>query len=198
MLCKQGKIIKAYNYAEIEAIGAYVGGICGQNNGTVEKCKNEGNVCATSSTGGIVGINYATIKECANKGDIRNKTDTANIGGISGRNFSSTTTIENCYNLGNLGIQKIYVLGSGGIVGDNPGKVSNCYSISTMFGSKLGGITSKNNGSISNCFYVKNGNFDIQYEGTGTIENSGEKTENEMKEDTILDLLDSGNTEKVG
>ncbi len=193
-----GKIVNSYNYAPIKAVGAYVGGISGQNNGEIEQCKNEANIVGLNVIGGISGLNYNTIRECANTGNISTYNNGSyNIAGISAVNFDNTTIIENCYNLGDIGTQSVSGFNLAGIVQSNPGQVNNCYSIGTLYGRNLAGIVVHGAGSIQNCFYVKKGDYDIHYKFTGTIQNSGEKTESQMKETGILELLNTGNTNKV-
>ena len=194
-----GKIVKGYNYAEIKGILGYIGGICAQNNGEIKQSKNEGRIWnGSNSIGGIAGLNYKSIEECINTGAIStNGNYTTNEGGIVGRNNGE---ISNCYNLGNLGTEGLQERYIGGISGENGenGIIKKCYSISNMHGAYLGGITSTNLGKVSNCWYVRKGNYDIQLStSTGTVEASGEKTENEMKENVFIDLLNTGNSETI-
>ena len=103
----------------------WVGGIVGENYGTVSNCSNSGTVTGGDDAyvGGIVGINYSgTISNCTNSGTVTGGDD-ARVGGIVGINYSGT--ISNCTNNGTVtGSDDADV---GGIVGRNNGTVSNCY-----------------------------------------------------------------------
>ena len=60
-----------------------VGGIAGQNYGTVENCSVNGTVTGKgfTDTGGIAGSNYGTISGCSAEGTV---TGSVNVGGIAG------------------------------------------------------------------------------------------------------------------
>ena len=113
-----------------------VGGVCGHNNGTIENCYNK--VTTVSGTG----------KE-------------ANIGGICGSN-NNGSTIENCYNTGNVsGTGKEANIG--GVCGYNNFNctIKNCYNIGKVSGketsSYIGGVCGNNNNStINNCYNAGN------------------------------------------
>lgn len=195
------KIYGIIQSTNTQAGGSNLGGICGVNwGGTIEKCENKGDVIKSnnSGVGGIAGSNSGVIKACKNTGNVATNTSyTYNEGGICAINSGS---IQSCYNLGNLGTSGLEERYIGGIVGVNQenGSIDNCYSISEMKGGYLGGIVSTNNGNINNCWYIKKGNYELQISSsTGTAENSGEKTEEEMKSKTFLDLLNQSQSEQI-
>lgn len=71
-----------------------VGGIAGQNYGSVNNCVNKGQIKGFEYTGGIVGTNdNGELKTCNNRGNIFGKQC---IGGVVGNNKSGN--IENCAN----------------------------------------------------------------------------------------------------
>ena len=72
---------------------AYVGGICGGNDGgSITSCINSGTVTGHGYVGGICGYNYSgTITSCSNSGSV---SGSGNVGGICGQNYGSIT---NCY-----------------------------------------------------------------------------------------------------
>ncbi len=108
-----------------------VGGVVGQNNGTVINSSNNDSVTGNNQTGGIAGTAQGKIENCYNTGTvtgnqqvggiagtnvgsgnyIKNSYNTANVtssagtssnlGGIVGFN-QANTTVEYCYNTGNL------------------------------------------------------------------------------------------------
>ena len=75
--------------------GNYVGGIAGQNDGTVENCSVNGTVTGKgfTDTGGIAGSNYGTISGCSAEGTV---TGSVNVGGIAGGSYLGVT-IEGCH-----------------------------------------------------------------------------------------------------
>ena len=134
---------------------AYVGGICGRNaNGSlITTCSNSGDVTGSGKgfVGGICGENYGSITNCGNSGPVTGIVAGgicgANIGGSitscsnSGKNFvggicgwNYEGTITNCSNSGD-------VTGSyaGGICGDNDGgTITNCYWLDSTAGAGIG------------------------------------------------------------
>ncbi len=88
-----------------------VGGIVGENKGTIGQSRNEGKIskieeviAKTSNIGGVIGKNNPTAKliDSKNFGEITSTTDTlVNLGGICGI-FYNTSVIENCENNGRV------------------------------------------------------------------------------------------------
>lgn len=74
--------------------GGYVGGIVGDNSGTVEYSTFKGTVIGSSDVGGIVGINRisGTVKNCSAAGEIIGENRT---GGIAGNNAGLITASAN-------------------------------------------------------------------------------------------------------
>lgn len=105
----------------------HVGGVCGNNAGTITNCYNAGNLTAIESSadiGGICGYNNGgTIANCYNTGTVTATGTIAFVGGVCG---CSTELILNCYNIGT-----VTAASSGanisGICGYNFGPVKNCY-----------------------------------------------------------------------
>ena len=104
-----------------------VGGVCGNNAGTITNCYNAGNLTAIESSatiGGICGYNNGgTIANCYNTGTVTATGTVASVGGVCG---CSTELILNCYNIGT-----VTAASSGadisGICGYNFGPIKNCY-----------------------------------------------------------------------
>lgn len=104
-----------------------VGGVCGNNAGTITNCYNAGNLTAIESSatiGGICGYNNGgTIANCYNTGTVTATGSAASVGGVCG---CSIELILNCYNIGT-----VTATGSdadiSGICGYNFGPVKNCY-----------------------------------------------------------------------
>lgn len=105
----------------------HVGGVCGNNAGTITNCYNAGNLTAIESSatiGGICGYNNGgTVTNCYNTGTVTATGLVASVGGVCG---CSTAPISNCYNIGT-----VTATSSGadisGICGYNFGPVTNCY-----------------------------------------------------------------------
>jgi hypothetical protein len=130
----------------------YVGGLVGNNNGSISNCYSTGSVSGCSSVGGLVGVNnYGSISNCYSTGAVSSGDDYC-VGGLVGDNYSGN--ISNCYSTGTVS-GPWYV---GGLVGGNnySGNISNCYSTSAVSSSagssNIGGLVGGNVGSISNCY----------------------------------------------
>ena len=166
--------------------GTSVGGIAGQNDGTVENCSVNGTVTGRgfTDTGGIVGTNYGTISGCSAEGTV---TGSVNVGGIAGGSYLGVT-IVGCYSsaavegystvggvVGSLGnnssLMASYSTGNvtitsttgyaGGVVGVNAqGTVTACYhATGTVSGQgNVGGIVGMNNnsGQTTACYWSSN------------------------------------------
>ncbi len=105
----------------------FVGGVCGENYGTIKNCYNTGTVSGNGETtssdiGGVCGENYGTIEDCYNTGTV---SGTGYVGGVCGYNDGGT--IKNCY---------------------NAGAVKGEYNVGGVCGYKYGG-------TITNCYYNK-------------------------------------------
>ncbi len=104
-----------------------VGGVCGNNAGTITNCYNAGNLTAIESSatvGGICGYNNGgTIANCYNTGTVTATGSVASVGGVCG---CSIAPISNCYNIGT-----VTATSSGadisGICGYYFGPIKNCY-----------------------------------------------------------------------
>lgn len=138
----------------------YVGGIVGDNSGTVNACWNTGAVSGSSyAIGGIVGSNSmdsegigGMVKNCINTGSVIGSTHS--IGGVAGS--INAGTVENCYNTGDVtGTEKV-----GGVAGviNRSATMQNCVSLGlkvatteTTGGNTVGRVTGdNNNGTLTN------------------------------------------------
>ena len=104
-----------------------VGGVCGNNAGTITNCYNAGNLTAIESSatiGGICGYNNGgTIANCYNTGTVTATGSVASVGGVCG---CSVAPISNCYNIGTVTATSSSADISG-ICGYNFGPITNCY-----------------------------------------------------------------------
>ena len=104
-----------------------VGGICGENNGTIRDCWVSANVGSDwkdsgyAKVGGIAGQNDGVIEYCCMSGDVTNYDD--NVGGIVGDN--SGDVIRHCTFYGNLHIDSSKE--NDNVFAGDHGTEENCY-----------------------------------------------------------------------
>ncbi|MBN1972153.1 MAG: hypothetical protein JW787_00835 [Sedimentisphaerales bacterium] len=127
----------------IVATGSYIGGLIGQNYGTVTDCYSNGVVSGNNDTGGLVGYNSGDIMMCYSDGIVSGDDD---IGGLVGYNNGTLTQCySNCVVSGNND--------TGGLVGYNRGTMTQCYSDSTVGDDRnVGGLVGYNSGDIMMCY----------------------------------------------
>ena len=71
-----------------------VGGVAGDNYGTVSNCYNTGAVSGSGfKVGGVAGDNYGTVSNCYNTGEVKGDSD---VGGVVGYYYGSGE-VSNCY-----------------------------------------------------------------------------------------------------
>lgn len=158
--------------------GSTVGGVVGENEGTITNCYNMGTVSGTTYIGGIAGLNYSTVTGCQNTGTVNGTNNVGgvtgvidhgsisnshNTGTVSGTGFvgglagtTASSSIINCYNTGSISGTSNYV---GGVAGNNNGPLSDCYNTGNVNGIYfIGGVAGYNSsgnigniGNITNC-----------------------------------------------
>ena len=105
----------------------HVGGVCGNNAGTITNCYNAGNLTAIESSANIGGIcgynNGGTVTNCYNTGTVTATGSVASVGGVCG---CSIAPISNCYNIGTVTATSSDADISG-ICGYYYGPIKNCY-----------------------------------------------------------------------
>ncbi len=151
----------------------YVGGVCGDNGGTIENCYNKGKVTgAGNHIGGVCGNNGGTIENCYNTGKVSVSGYSEFVGGVCGG--SNGGTIKNSYNAGTVsGSSDV-----GGVCGANNGEIENCYNTDEVNGvGHVGGVCGNNSGgTIKNCNSTGEVSGEMSVGGvcgsnTGTIKN---------------------------
>jgi len=133
----------------------YIGGLAGQNAGSIVECIVNGTVDATLSVGGIVGENAATgtIESSFNYAKV---TGYYQIGGIAGVNRGTVSLCENRGEINHID-RKINTIAlfSGGITGNNLGIVRESVNYGTIgyeeVTSFTGGIAGVNFATIGGC-----------------------------------------------
>lgn len=209
---EDGIIENCYNTADIKSEISQdntiflpkCGGIVADNMGEITKGYNTGNIIQygyRTYAGGLAGYATGIISQSYSTGNIlANGGYAARIGGLVGN--AEQLTIENCYNTGNVEVEApAKYTKIGGIIGESRTKLDmiNVYNIGYVTGIgtgylKLGALLGEINGTvtITNGFYLNT--LAIQLTGTGnpTLINSGEKSEQELKDDEFILLKDYG------
>ena len=132
----------------------HVGGIVGNNSGTVENCHSYVTVTGRQYAGGIVGNNSGTVENCHSYATV---TGTSRVGGVAGNNASGDSMVKNCSNVGSVTGTGTHV---GGIVGYNvSGTVQSCYNTGDITGygtasnaTRAGGVVGMNSDTVLNCY----------------------------------------------
>ena len=135
----------------INIVGSYhVGGLVGDNYGTVTNCSVAGTTSGDRYVGGLVGFNYeGNVTDCYAIGDVSGAGN--RVGGLVGSNYEGTLT--NCSVTGNTSGRGLV----GGLIGDNNGIVTNCSAAGNVSGSSwdVGGLVGYNTGTVSNCYATR-------------------------------------------
>ncbi|WP_337610173.1 filamentous hemagglutinin N-terminal domain-containing protein [Phascolarctobacterium succinatutens] len=144
--------------------GENVGGLLGNNSGTLTAGYNTGVVKAeqSSNVGGIAGTNSGTLDQVINSVVTVNKTATGETD-AEGRKLYNYTYTDGGAISGKNNV--------GGIVGSNTGTLSNAYSTTAVAGnSNVANIVGSNAGDVSNIYgYEVNGNTNVNND---TVTNS--------------------------
>jgi len=176
--CDGGGVIKDIGVVNVTVTGVYyVGGLVGNNYGTVSNSYSTGNVMTGADwfIGGLVGSNAGTVSDSYS---IANVTGYQFVGGLVGHNNGP---VSNSYSSGSVSGNHTV----GGLVGQNygwkdtgEGTVSNCYSISSVSGnSSIGGLVGENyDGTVSDSFW------DTETSGQATSVGGTGKTTAQIKD----------------
>ena len=148
----------------------YVGGLVGENQGTLQGCSFEGSVSGLDNVGGLVGENAASgqIRDCSFRGSVKGEHQ---VGGVAGLNRGS---LQGCTNGGAVNAESVVPSGEsrfdlasltvedfldltniGGIVGQNDGLVYRCRNNGAVgypnTGYNVGGVAGKSGGYLKEC-----------------------------------------------
>ncbi len=150
----QGTIQNITTEGMITANEGRVAGISIYNHseGKIINCNNQIEIYNTvGAGGGIVCVNDGLIENCQNQEYLKLNLDS---GGICGTNNNSGV-IRRCSNTNEIVLLDYYL---GGIVGNNYGKIEECYNIGNILASTTyarsgrGGIAGRNFGTIKKCY----------------------------------------------
>lgn len=149
-----------------------LGGLAGENQGTITNCTFSGAVSGADSIGGIAGINEAQgqIINCSFSGSV---TGEHYVGGIAGQNYGSivqcensgsinTTEVDAELNLDNLNQDQLNAAENvpvctdiGGITGFSSGILQSCVNTGAVgyahVGYNIGGIVGRQSGYLNGC-----------------------------------------------
>ena len=149
----------------------HVGGVCGNNAGTITNCYNAGNLTAiepSATVGGICGYNNGgTVTNCYNTGTVTATGSVASVGGVCG---CSIAPISNCYNIGTVTATSSSADISG-ICGYYFGPIKNCYYLADTE-DENGGKTTAQFASGEVAYLLSQGctavvdNSDVTYDGS--------------------------------
>jgi hypothetical protein len=175
-----GSVANCYSTGPVTG-NYYVGGLVGHNNGSVTHCYSTGAVTGNSSVGGLVGVNVeGSVTACYSTGVVSGKNE---VGGLVGLNVEGTVTA--CYSTGAVSGTGGSV---GGLVGGNMvGTVTQCYSTCAVSGTGglVGGLVGDNAvGTITASFW------DTQTSGQDWSDGGTGKTTAEMQ--TASTYLEAG------
>ncbi len=145
-----GTIIGAWSSTTITATSANaVGGLVGDNEGTITGSYATGSVSGDTYVGGLAGYNAGTIANAYAIGAVKG---VYYVGGLVGYNYSAKV-ISDVFATGAV-IGTRYV---GGLVGENDGTISRAYAIGAVSGtgSYFGGLVGYNysSGTVSNSYW---------------------------------------------
>lgn len=149
-----GQLQDSYNLGVVNTLhvpSSVVGGVAAKNdeNAKIEGCYSNGifRNRDTGPVGGVTGINDGTIEKSYSMGLIEGPGESAGLAVVN------NGTIRDCYNIA-------YIEGNG-LVGQNNGAVSKCYSYG-----EVTGYAGANGGIVQNCYYLE----DSAADGAGTGE----------------------------
>ena len=163
-----GTVSNSYTTGTVSG-GNYIGGLTGWNRGEIDSAYTTAEVYGNALVGGLAGASDGTVKKSYSTGSVSGVYE---VGGLVGQNEG---TVRNSYSLGDVNAREGVV---GGLVGTNVGKVINSYAKGGVSGSDyVGGLAGINAGTIRDSHNTGN------VEGTdnvggltgyneGTIENS--------------------------
>ncbi|GEM_PF-535483 len=149
-------ILNCYSEANIIDAAYHMGGLVGQNDGSIINSYSTGYInttknFTTQNVGGLVGLNNGVIDNSFSSGNV-NFNFSWYSGGLAGRNNGN---IKSCYSTGT--VSGLYSSSNlGGLIGISDGNIINCYSISSVTEGEtsayIGGLAGHNRGNIIKCF----------------------------------------------
>ncbi len=144
-----------------------VGGVAGENSGSIMDCDSDATVTGNTNVGGVAGetTDYSILKGCSNTGDVM-LIEKGRAGGVVGL---ANEGVSDCYNSGTVSGSADGVI-LGGVVGviDGGSRLTNCYNTGELFANGaqaiVGGVAGNTKGTTFNSY------------NTGTISIQGDES----------------------
>ena len=123
--------------------GDNVGGLVGQNEGTVTDSHSQGNVRGLNNVGGLVGLQYGAVSGSHSSGEVSGST---NVGGLIGKIGGASAVTVSYSTAFVTGLDVV-----GGLAGVNyAGPIVQCYATGRVKGrGSIGGLVGRNWGTIT-------------------------------------------------
>ena len=187
-----------------------LGGLVGNNQGTITNCSFVGTVAGTDSIGGLVGINEGKgqVINCSFSGSVSGE---HYVGGIVGQNFGAilqcknsgsinTTEVDTELNLDNLNQEQLNAAENvpvctdiGGIAGFSSGVLQSCSNTGSVgyahVGYNIGGIVGRQSGYLDGC--VNSGTILGRKDVAGIAGQLEPEVRLLYQKDTLEELLDA-------
>lgn len=203
---EKGIINNATNTADVNADGAtYVGGIVGENDGTLENMAgNSGNVTGKDYVGGVAGKNNAVNNKPLNGVEASNTgTVFATAGGAGGIFAVNNANITNSKLTNNGAVIGKGGNGTGGIFGVNSGDISESSLINEVDGqvigtNNVGGLIGKNTGTITGGRDDADSYYKYQIYNNGVINVGTWKDDNSNGKVDAGEIILGGNGNNIG
>jgi hypothetical protein len=156
-----------------------IGGLVGENQGTVSGSRACCQVQGGDRVGGLVGENIGGLTDCCYaEGTVRG---TSNVGGLIGQNTAGTTT--DCYAVAAV----TAITYAGGLVAYNApscdcaenyqlSRIARCYAAGPVKGSRTGGLVALNRNVLNHYSHVDNSFWDVKATGCATSDGGVGKT----------------------
>lgn len=168
-----GLYINSTDRNETTGLFGYVG-----SGGKVTRLTVEGAVTVSADVGGVVGNNKGTVSDCINKVKVTASGNSALIGGVVGINNGGT--VSGCTNTGTVTATGSNAV-AGGVMGVNLNTVNSCYNTGAVTGTTAGGVVGANSygstsGTVNGCYFLVGTAASGVGDNSGTITNVGSKT----------------------
>ena len=144
--------IESCRFSGVVIGGSSVGGIAGSNNGSITDCAVSGVVRGTQYTGGVAGQNAGTLLRCTNASAVNTTVSEADIAAAELENLEN-----NVYSLlkNEEVTESAVTTDSGGIAGYSTGVIQSCTNTGSVgyqhVGYNVGGIAGRQNGYLASC-----------------------------------------------
>ena len=141
-----GNVLNCYSTGVVSATKGMVGGLVGENEGTLANSYSSAQVSGASLVGGLAGSSGGAISSCYSTGSVA--ASGLMVGGLVGSNFGQITS---SYSSATVTGQGPCV---GGLVGDNSGTITASHAQAKVVGQawSVGGLVGENNSRISECY----------------------------------------------